>query len=460
MKPFLLVFFAFWPILLIGQPLSAEPPSAVPATSDISFSNQNELLNQGNFQSILITGVADMNGDGLDDIIRLEDGITLEVEYQQLGQEFSNLYYGDLAENPQWCLAAADFDGNGINDLLVGGDGDEVKILRANQDGSSYNQSVLPNSAFKVQGANFADINQDGHLDIFVCNDLGYNRIWGNDGNGNFFEANTWVDMMNEPPLDAAGNYSSLWCDFDNDGDLDLHIAKCFASAMSETDPQRINELFVNDGNNNYTEAAGLYGLENGLQSWTADFQDIDNDGDLDALIINHYALSQLFENDGTGHYTDITSSSGVIIDSDPLQGTMRDFDNDGFVDILVAGNQGYQFFQNNGNGTFQEISDIFGSYNMGTFATGDLNHDGFQDVYSASPILSSNDILWMNSRNDYHFFAVNLEGTGGNLNAVGARLELHGDWGVQIREVRAGESYGIMNSFTQFFGLGNHSLI
>ncbi|MFQ5448266.1 MAG: ASPIC/UnbV domain-containing protein, partial [Saprospiraceae bacterium] len=110
------------------------------------------------------------------------------------------------------------------------------------------------------------------------------------------------------------------------------------------------------------------------------------------------------------------------------------------------------------------EISTPFGS-NLGSFATGDLNHDGFADVYAAYQGVFNNpgnvpDKLWMNDGNDHHFLAVNLEGTLSNRMGVGARVELHGAWGIQIREVRAGESYGISTSLTQHFGLGDETAV
>ena len=75
--------------------------------------------------------------------------------------------------------------------------------------------------------------------------------------------------------------------DFDNDHDLDLHVAHCRQSTSSPTDLRRINRLFVNDGNNNFTEAAGTYGIDIGWRTWTASFGGIDNDGDLDLLLTN-----------------------------------------------------------------------------------------------------------------------------------------------------------------------------
>lgn len=422
-------------------------------STGFTFSNQSTLLSNQDFSSILIVGIADMNGDKLDDIIRLEGGRDLTIEYQTTNEHFENYTFGLISDNFELTLAIADVDHNGFNDIMVGGQYDGVKLLLANQDGTDYTESVLPESDILVQGSNFVDINEDGLTDIFICDDNAESKIWENTGDGNFIIANDWIDMSTTPASDNSGNYASAWTDIDNDGDLDLYISKCRSGVESPLDPRRINQLFINDGQGGFLEMAAEYGLKIGAQSWTSDFQDIDNDGDLDCFVVNHYEACQLFENDGTGHFTEITLSSGLDLLDNPLQGILRDFNNDGFVDLLTAGNNGYRFYENNGDQTFEEVEEVFGDYEMGTFAIGDLNHDGFLDVYSGSPTMD--DVLWVNEKNSHHFFSVHLTSNLSNPNAIGARVELYGDWGIQIREVRAGESYGISNSFTQHFGLG-----
>ena len=426
---------------------------------EIIFGNNTDMLSVSSYQSFISTAVADMNDDGFDDIIRLsESGDELRIEYQMNGAPFQSFVYTFTESEKHWNIAIADVDKNGFNDILVGDFEYGMKLLKANDFGSDYSETTLENSVFWVQGSNFVDINNDGFVDVFVCNDTAQNRIWRNDGFGNFEIEENWIDMSTEPVSDNSGNYSSIWTDFDNDGDLDLYISKCKVGSIDPTDPRRINQLFLNE-NGQFTEAAELFGLKNGAQSWTTDFQDIDNDGDLDCFTVNHESVCQLFENQD-GYYVDITSSSGLNITIDHLQGLLRDFNNDGFVDILVAGNSGYEFYENNHSNTFTQGIGVFGNYMMSTFAVGDVNFDGFLDVYSASS--SDNDVLWLNenNNNNNHFFAVNLKGTDSNVNAIGTRLELYGPWGIQVREVRSGESYGIMNSFTQFFGLGGSTNI
>lgn len=441
---------------------------AIAGQSQITFTNQSALLTNptGGFHSGVAVAVADMNGDGLDDIIRLNEGSMLSVEYQGApNMPFANYTHGAVP-NDAWAMVIGDVNNDGWNDILAGGAYDGVKVL-ANAGGSSFTTAYLTDGEQTfVQGSNFADINNDGWLDVFTCHDDGESRIWGNDGAGTFILRDEWIDMTTTPASDNSGNYGSVWTDFDNDRDLDLYIAKCRQGVDDPTDPRRINALFVNDGQNNYTEQAGKYGLKIGWQSWTADFQDIDNDGDMDCLVTNHDYPLQLLLNDGVGHFTDITQAAGVAMSGIFLQGIMRDFDNDGFVDIITVGNfntggVATHLFHNNGNNTFTQIANPFGSPSLGSLAVGDLNGDGFQDIYAAYQSSFNNpsntaDRLWMNSTaNGNNYIAFDLHGIESNRMAVGARVEIHGSWGIQIREVRAGESYGIQNSLTQYYGIG-----
>ncbi len=441
--------FLLWWGLCLQMPLSAQ----------ISFADASSQLADSTLTSGVAVGIADFNGDGLDDLLQLHRGNQLKVSLQNPDHSFSLLEFGTTSNQREWSLAAADVNNDGLCDFFTGGSYNGAKILLADSTGGwSLTPQPLPGPGLFVQGSNLVDINNDGWLDVFACHDDGESRIWENlDGNG-FTEADQWIDMRTDPPSDNSGNYGSIWTDFDNDGDLDLYIAKCRIGVNDPTDPRRINALFVNEGNGTFREAAAEFGLKIGWQSWTADFNDIDNDGDLDCLVTNHDHSLQLLENRGDGHFTDITEAAGVESFGYFLQGLLRDFDNDGYVDILTA--DPTQLFLNNGDKTFTLAADAFGGLNLRSFACGDLNADGFLDVvgvFQESINSPSNqpDRLFLNQGNENNYLAVRLRGTQSNRSGVGARLELFGEWGVQVREVRAGESYGISNSLTQFFGLG-----
>ena len=432
-------------------------------SAQIKFENKTLLLTPDLHYSFIAIGVTDMNADGLDDIIRLDGGIDLAVEYQTApDQPFTHLAVEQITNDSEWGMCVADIDNNGFPDVLSGGIYDGVKIASANADGTAYTVTELDEPGTFVQGVNFADIDNDGWLDAFVCHDDGASRIFKNDGAGQLNLNPMMINLATVPTSDNSGNYGSVWCDVDNDGDLDLYIAKCRQDVNDPTDGRRINQLFLNNGSGVYTQdVANVSGLRIGAQSWTADFGDIDNDGDFDCFITNHDVSSQLLENDGAGHFTDISVAAGIYntIGGFPIQGVFRDFDNDGFVDILVAGNTQY-LLRNRGNKTFSVVAGAFDNRNMGSFAIGDLNHDGFQDIYavyqaSLNEPGNLEDILWLNTGNDNHYFGLTLRGIQSNRNAVGAKVVLYSALGTQVREVRSGESYGIQNSMQIHFGMG-----
>ena len=99
------------------------------------------------------------------------------------------------------------------------------------------------------------------------------------------------------------------------------------------------------------------------------------------------------------------------------------------------------------------------------SFTVLDWNGDGMTDVYAVYSVEIRNpshisDRLWMGQTSDYNFLALQCVSPFSNQNFLGLRAELHGFWGVQCREIRKGESYGIQNDATMIFGLGNHTRI
>lgn len=437
--------------------------------AQFSFSNANNRLMNSNFRSGCPVAVADFNNDGLDDIIRLDQGHILNVELQRPNNTFENILLGDFAPGAgsgwAWAMCVADVDHNGYLDVVAGESGPAVRIFMTNNTGTGGTFVDLPQSGYFVQNMTFGDFNNDGWVDLFACDDNAQSHIYLNDGTGTLVISTTIMNF-NVTSTDDSGNYGSAYTDIDNDGDLDLYIAKCRQFVNDSTDGRRINVLFINNGNGTYTEEAAARGIASGRQTWTASFGDIDNDGDMDLMIANHDLASQIFENDGNGYFTDITASTGFnISDITPIETVMEDFDNDGWIDIFAAGSD-WRLWKNNGNGTFTNVTGLFNSDDIESFATGDLNHDGFIDIYASyadiytNPSNTTDDVIWLNDRNDNNFITFDLQGTVSNIGAIGARVAIYGAWGIQIREVRAGESYGTANSAMVHFGLGQETII
>jgi len=510
----------------------------------LSFTDSNSKLpnNAVNYRSGCAVSVADVNNDGLDDIIRLNQSNEINLEIQNINGGYTNYFLGTFTGGNAWAMTVADLDKNGIKDVIAGmGSTGSIALISFAGGNYTANISVLQGSNFFWQNISVGDFNNDGWQDIFGCDDVNWSKLYINNGNGTFrrmanavqditmglgnitltvqnnlsftpgqfvyvthnsenymtgqvvsysgstlvvnttavvgsgtfgswaIDQNTVINFITHPGTwgstgdpNNSGNYGTVWTDFDSDGDLDFYIAKCRQSSTDPNDLRRIDELFINDGTYKFKEAAAERGVANGWQTWTASFGDIDNDGDFDIAAINNDHTSQIFENDGTGHYTELVtaniSTSGIY----PLESQFEDFDNDGYVDLLVTGDDDYIYYKNNGDKTFTRINSLLSSNGVMSFATGDLNHDGFIDIYASlgdiynNPSSNFDDIMYLNNGNTVnHFITFDLEGTVSNNDAIGTNVVIYGPWGIQRREVRSGESYGTCNSSMLHFGLG-----
>ncbi len=380
--------------------------------------------------------VADMNGDYLDDIVRIVNDLIL-ISYQEPDGQFRDRRIDmEMTAIPFWSITVGDLDANGFNDMILG-DQSAVSFVYADNNGSFYREDHRP-EFITPQRSSIADIDNDGDLDAFICHDTNQNHPYRNDGNGFL----TLDQTLIETPADLPGNYVSTFVDYDNDGDTDLHISKCVQSAPAGN-IARTNLMYNNDGRGNFTEVAAEIGMDDNEQSWITLFEDYDNDGDFDAFVINHTGANRYLVNQGDGTYIDEIAGSGLPIS--PVNATealAADFDNNGFVDIII--NNPPVMVLNEG-GSFRVIGDVGEAS-----ALGDLNDDGYIDMVFG-------DRMWINTTPKInHYLTVNLRGGAeNNVNGLGSRIEIYGEWGKQMREVRATQSWRPMSTLNTHFGLG-----
>jgi hypothetical protein len=263
-----------------------------------------------------------------------------------------------------------------------------------------------------------ADYDNDGWPDLFVANDGLNAYLYHNEHNGTFKEVGLPAGMA----VTARGTVMAAMCislgDYDNDGHLDLYIS----------DFQRSSDhLWHNDAKGFFDEVsdeAGITRPTRDVLSFGGGFLDYDNDGWLDLFIANghvypeveqatpgtHYKqINSLFHNEGNGKFVEVGKSSGSGFEN-PYVGrgaAFADFDNDGFVDIVIA---------NNGD----------------------------------APL-----VLHNSGGNGNHFLNLKLVGKKSNRDAMGARVRVVSGTTSQLREIAGGGSYLSQSDLRANFGLG-----
>ena len=394
------------------------------------------------------TCVVDMNGDNLDDIVGVSAN-NLKVHVQGTNGNFSvnNFPVTGASRMPSWSITAGDFNKDGYNDLILGA-GNGLTLWKSNNTGTAYT-NVTPEDYIFCQRTNFVDLNNDGNLDIFSCHDIDPNVYYLNDGNEGltYYQSGTTPGAYMLGITQSGGNYASLWTDYDNDGDVDLFISKCSGPP---------SELHRNDGNGVFTDISAIAQINvTPVQSWSSAVADFDNDGDMDIVIGSNGSVGHMFfrnDLDKTNQveepFVNITNGSGLDLDaSDNRDYIAYDFDNDGLIDMMGGGNK---IMFNKGNNTFEAVN--YPGIDVG--AIGDLNNDGFLDI------LSNSGTVRYAVPNGNNWLKLTTRGISSNRNGIGARIEIHGSWGKQIREVRSGEGFEYGSTLNTHFGLGTSTTI
>ncbi len=410
-----------------------EDPFIAPPTAPISFTATPLPAITGTYRR----GIVDMNGDYLDDIVVISTD-QVQIHQQQVGGGFNtvNITTTNADYVPSWSMAVGDYDKNGFNDLVYGSS-NGVTFMRANATGTGFTEISGPEYVFS-QRSNFIDINNDGHLDAYVCHDVDPSVYYINDGTGNLvFNQGGLGDVP------AGGHYASIWTDYNNDGKVDLFISKCSGGGQGAT--AKINELYRNEGNGVFTDVSVASNMADPVQTWSSAWNDFDNDGYMDALVgasNTNDGSHKLMYNNGDETFTDITAGSGWDAnDHYDIEYVSYDFDNDGFADVLGAGST--IMFNNGGDLTFTPFE-----FDFTNGPIGDLNDDGFLDIQNGTT-------LYMNDGNSNNWIKISMQGIQSNSNGIGARVEIYGDWGKQIRDVQSGVGFRYMNTLNVHFGIG-----
>ena len=300
-----------------------------------------------------------------------------------------------------------DFDGDGNLDIVASSWHltDPIRYFRNNGDGTFSDRSSEAGLDDVVGGLNLvqADYDNDGDLDILVLRGAWTpygepNSLLRNDGEGRFQDVTESAGLLSTSPTQTAA-----WGDYDNDGRVDLYIGN-----ESSASANRPNQLFHNNGDGTFTDVAREAGVA--VQGFVKGvvWGDIDNDGRLDLYISRLRQPNLLLRNDGPDangrwRFSDVTVSAGVAEPVPSFPTWFWDYDNDGWLDIFVAGyaaepgdmaaeylRAAYgaerpRLYRNERNGRFRDVTaDVHLDrilFAMGS-NYGDLDNDGWPDLY------------------------------------------------------------------------------
>ncbi len=299
-----------------------------------------------------------------------------------------------------YSMASGDFDGDGDRDLYIGrskwvpnqpSDNPLPDLLFLNDGKGNFSyapKTALPPNNFITADSKAIDIDGDGDLDILTAVDQGLNRIYINDGKGNFKDESTKRYPKNLTGFDTGKIVPG---DVDGDGDIDLFWATggwlSFFSKQNDL-------LLLNDGKGFFKLSAQPdFKVRN---TGSGAFADFDGDGDLDLVTASQAEPSRLYLNTGKGKFSDVTSKQFPNPKEEHYWVLAIDVDGDGDKDILSGGRCPFRVFLNNGKGFFKEVpaapdaSTRGGSYEM---VAGDLDQDGDLDLVQLDHTIFTSDL-------------------------------------------------------------------
>jgi hypothetical protein len=359
---------------------------------------------------------------------------------------------GGISNGSGW----GDFDNNGDLDLFVSNrDGQNNFLYFNNGDGtfSKISTGAVVNDGGNSNNNTCIDYDNDGRLDIYVSNFATVNFLYKNNGGGTFTSITT-----GGPVNDISNSISDSWGDADNDGDLDLFIANAASSGPN-------NLFYLNNGDGTFNKITTGNIVNDGGTSMSGSWGDYDNDGDLDLFVCNQLNQNNfLYQNNGDGTFNRITNGEIVNDSGWSISALWADYDNDGDLDLFITNWQGqanflyenngppdYSFTKITGGVPVNDLGDSFGA------SWGDYDNDGDLDLFVANRG-GANNYLYRNDGNNNHWVNIVCKGTNSNAAAIGAKIRLKatidGQVVWQLREISGQMGYNSQNSLRAFFGL------
>ncbi|MBT8241138.1 MAG: VCBS repeat-containing protein, partial [Acidimicrobiia bacterium] len=446
---------------------------------------------------------ADADGDGdVDLFITQRDNTLPNKLYQNVGDtvgtpdglpDFVDIAAAaGVADTASYGLSAVfiDYDNDGDQDLYVtnhpgeGVSGGNNKLFEnTGNNGDSIPDFVdVTATAGLADGgraitSGWADFNNDGFLDVYLAkhrkcgtaNVDSQDHLYMSNGDGTFSDVTGLLCPGGVAPCsDVLGlGFSPGWFDYDNDGDQDLYVANDNIGGSNQN-----NKLWRNDGSDGvggwiFTYVGATSGSDTQANAMGLGIGDYDNDGDFD-MAFSDVGPANLLNNNGDGTFSDVSllNNFDTMTDSVTWATAFLDADNDADLDMFLAAGQigtvGLPniYLTNNGDGTFTDTSAASGldDGDSGLAASMvDFDNDGFVDLlinnYSGPTVFMRNNGTAAGNTNNW--LTVTVEGTESNRDGIGTRIEYATTGGTQIREISTGATHGGGDFRAAYFGAG-----
>ena len=297
-------------------------------------------------------------------------------------------------------ISFMDFNQDGLDDISIASVLDENVHFYQNN-GTDFTKITLANVNIDCESKQilWVDYDNDGDKDLFLTCHNEPNRLFANDGNMNM----TDITVQSGLDLEEESTFGACFGDYDKDGDLDLYILN------RSFDGQRNSLFYKNNGNGTFTESTQNVGIEDiDEMPFGAAFIDYNDDSWFDILIyMDKNWGNVLFQNNGDGTFSDLSVFSGFEVEMEAMSITPGDFDNDDDIDVFISNDtRGNALFVNQGDGTFVDEGSSTGVLLEGFFWGGnflDVDNDADLDLYVSgeiNPTSSNNSQLLINNNN------------------------------------------------------------
>ncbi len=345
-------------------------------------------------------------------------------------------------------MTQADYNNDGCMDILVLRGGWEYpqrrSLLRNNCNGTFTDvtkESGLDEIVSGANSAKWADIDNDGYLDLFIANENSPSMLFHNKGDG------TFEDISHSAGIDrSAFSKGVTGADYDHDGLVDFYVSNFDGT----------NALYHNNGNLTFTDVARQAGVQAPLISFSTWFWDYDNDGWPDIFVASYYMAMpetlktylalphnaetlKLYRNKHDGTFEDVTKQVGLDKVFEPMGANFGDIDNDGWLDMYLGmGNPSYTaMFPHTllRNDEGKSFSDITASSGTGDIHKGhgisfaDIERRGVEDILAnyggAIPGDAHYIRLFRNPGNKNDWINIHMVGVKSNRNGIGAEIKI-----------------------------------